>query len=52
MLMTKISYTFKALIFHLYKDGINCYFKSLHYLINLIFVGNVSQKKIKKKVKM
>ena len=50
MLMSKISYTLLKLSF-LSKDGIICYFKSLYYLINLIFVRNVSQKKIKKKLK-
>ena len=32
-------------------DGIICYFKSLHYLVNLIFVRNVLQKKNLKKLK-
>ena len=46
MLLTKTSY------FYLSKDGIICYFNTLHYLVNLIFVRNVLQTNFKKKVKM
>ena len=51
MLMTKISYNLLKISFYLSKDGIICYFKSLHYLVNLIFVWNVSQKNFKNKLK-
>ena len=49
MLLTKTSYKLLKISFYLSIDGIICYFKSLHYLVNLIFVRNVLQKKFKKK---
>ena len=52
MLMTKISYKSLKISFLSFKDGIICYFKSLHYLVNFIFVRNVLQKKSKKNIKM
>ena len=49
MLMTKISYKRLKISFYLSKDGIICYFKSLDYLVNFIFVRNVLQQKNQKK---
>ena len=47
MLLTKTSYKLLKISFYLSIDGIICYFKSLHYLVNLIFVRFT--KKIQKK---
>ena len=47
----QISYKLLKISFYLSKDGIICYFESLHYLVNLIFVRNVSQKNSKKRLK-
>ena len=52
MLMTKISYKLSNISVFLSKDGIIFKFKSLHYLVNLIFVRNVSQNVSKKTVKI
>ena len=41
--MTKIMYKLLKISFFLSENGIISKFKSLHYLVNLIFVQNVSQ---------